>query len=436
LIPDSSENAERSAIRRLFSARLPAIDAAAARAEWLEIVEARHQLWHNVSSPKAELIRGFFNVVNLEIVKRIRPSSVFDFRNASVGNLFITGYFATDYLGAVPSLTHASARLFTGSLESAIYLLSTVCEVPSSVAVLPAINTNFSHHICAILDEGTVIPGQNMISHPLAQPSDTTISSNSAALPDAGRDTLTRPSFLSTQDVYGTTRREVEYADAVEDANLPGSLPTLRKQYIDFNKAQNGEDDLPGRISRIYYINPYGQEIRPAANSKILTALSEAKAIIYSVGSLYTSIIPSLVLRGVGDAIAAAGASTKVLILNGARDRESGPSRNPLEGLDFIQAIAKACKGSQSATGEAQSSPLRTFVTHLIYLEGHGVPLVDRQALLGLGIEPVKVYGRKSDGGGCRYDDQALTQALAFCIRGGKQSITEKSRSRRNTLES
>lgn len=91
LIPDSTEDAERAAIRRLFSARLPSSDAAAAREEWLEIVEARHELWHNVSSPKAELIRSFFNVVNLEIVKRIRPSSVFDFRNASVGNLFLTG---------------------------------------------------------------------------------------------------------------------------------------------------------------------------------------------------------------------------------------------------------------------------------------------------------------------------------------------------------
>lgn len=332
-------------------------------------------------------------------------------------------------------LTHASARLFTGSLESAIYLLSTVCEVPSSVAVLPAINTNFSHHICAILDEGTVIPGQNMISHPLAQPADMTTLSASAALPEDGLDASPSSSSRSIRNAYGTTRYEIEHADTVEDANLPGSLPTLRKQYIDFTKAQNGEDDLPGRISRIYYINPYGQEIRPAANPKILTALSEAKAIIYSVGSLYTSIVPSLVLRGVGDAIAAAGASTKVLILNGARDRESGPSRNPLDGLDFIQAIAKACTGSQGATGKAQSSPLRAFVTHLIYLEGQGVPLVDRQALLDLGIEPVKVYGRKSDAGGCRYDDQALIQALAFCIRGGKQSRIEKSRSRRNTLE-
>jgi len=55
-------------------------------------VEANHRLWSGISSPKKELIRSFFNVVNMEIVKRLRPSSKFDFSRASIGNLFLTGY--------------------------------------------------------------------------------------------------------------------------------------------------------------------------------------------------------------------------------------------------------------------------------------------------------------------------------------------------------
>jgi len=92
LIPDNGDpNPEKGAIKAFFNYRLPA-DADKARLEWLEIVEARHRLWTHISSPKKELIRSFLNLVNLEIVKRARPSSVFNFSSASIGNLFMTGY--------------------------------------------------------------------------------------------------------------------------------------------------------------------------------------------------------------------------------------------------------------------------------------------------------------------------------------------------------
>lgn len=92
LIPSGSkENADASlsATKALFNHRLSS-DANAARAEWLDIVDGRHELWASISSEKRELIRSFFNLVNMEIVKRARPSSTFDFGNAAVGNLFLT----------------------------------------------------------------------------------------------------------------------------------------------------------------------------------------------------------------------------------------------------------------------------------------------------------------------------------------------------------
>jgi hypothetical protein len=90
LIPDDDEDAEKAAIFAFFNHRLPE-ESEAARHEWLDIVEARSPLWDNISSPKKELIRSFLNLLNLEIVKRARPSSVFNFSMASVGNLFLTG---------------------------------------------------------------------------------------------------------------------------------------------------------------------------------------------------------------------------------------------------------------------------------------------------------------------------------------------------------
>jgi hypothetical protein len=91
LIPDNGDpHSEAASIKALFNHRLPP-NPKEARLEWLEIVESLHPLWHQISTPKKELIRSFLNLVNQEIVKRMRPSSRFDFSSASIGNLFLTG---------------------------------------------------------------------------------------------------------------------------------------------------------------------------------------------------------------------------------------------------------------------------------------------------------------------------------------------------------
>ncbi|KAI1206107.1 UPF0052-domain-containing protein [Annulohypoxylon truncatum] len=396
LIPGSDTDAERASIKGLFNHRLSP-DPLQARLQWLDIVEGRDELWTNISSEKRELIRSVFNHVNLEIVKRARPSSVFSFAKASIGNLFLTG-----------------ARVFTGSLESAIYLLSTICCISPTVSALPAINTNFTHHISAGLANGVQITGQNSISHPSAPTS---------LPPD---DDLLGSGNVGTSSMQQHLR-ELEEHDRIEDATLPGSLPTLRKRYIDFSKAD--EEDLPARIERIWYINPYGHEIWPLANPKVLEAIGRAGAVIYSIGSLYTSIVPSLVLRGVGEALAKSGARYKVLILNSTVDRETGPSSSPLTATDFVKAIARAAAESQGdfAVDERRKGEARKYVTHLIYLEGEGAPKVNKDELAALGVDCIRAYGRRVEGM-LRYDEAGLTRALEAVI--GK---AEMLRSRRNT---
>lgn len=91
LIPNSETDAEQASIKSLFNYRLSS-DPSQARTEWLDIVEGGHALWTDISSEKRELIRSIFNHMNMEIVRRARPSSVFNFAKASIGNLFLTGY--------------------------------------------------------------------------------------------------------------------------------------------------------------------------------------------------------------------------------------------------------------------------------------------------------------------------------------------------------
>lgn len=277
--------------------------------------------------------------------------------------------------------------------------------MPNHTSVLPAINTNFTHHISAGLANGEVITGQNNISHP----SETTALDN----------------------VLATSREDTERHDAIEDANLPGTLPTLRKQYINFSKAD--EDDLPARIERLWYINPYGQEIRLAANPMVLNALKDAQAIIYSIGSLHTSLIPSLILKGVGQAISNPAIRYKILILNSTNDRETGPSSDPYSALDFIAAISKACAESMNSSGDVTKHEYTQFVTHLIHLTGPGTPEVNKEDLREIGIETIRVYGRRVEGENfVRYDEKALVQALEVTM-GRRDPRAEKIR--RNTLE-
>lgn len=46
-------------------------------------------------------------------------------------------------------------------------------------------------------------------------------------------------------------------------------------------------------------------EVAPAPNPRVLLELRRADALIYGMGSLYTSVVPSLILRGVGECVAA-----------------------------------------------------------------------------------------------------------------------------------
>ena len=292
------------------------------------------------------------------------------------------------------------ARLFFGSLEAGMYLLGSITGIPEGVHVLPVISGNFSHHISAGLADGSVIVGQNAISHPSAP----------TALPAKG-------------GVADGHAQDMMFED-ISDANLPGSLPTLRQQNITFSK--DVEEALPSRIQRIWYINPYGQEIRPSANPKVIEALKNAQCVLYSIGSLYTSIVPCLILRGVGQELLSPHIRFKILILNGSLDRETGPI--PFTATDFITAIAQACAESRNLHEKPSPEEYKVYVTHLIHLDGEGTPKVDTEYLKNLGIRCVRVYGRRAeDRKGMRYDGRGLMQALEVIL-GKKDGGTEKTR--------
>lgn len=92
-------------------------------------------------------------------------------------------------------------------------------------------------------------------------------------------------------------------------------------------------------------------ESLPTLNPLIPPHLSNARAVIYGLGSLYTSLIPSLIVAGIGDHIAVQNTRidggeeedevvkcVKVLVLNGCNDRET----TGYSAMDFVLAVTDA----------------------------------------------------------------------------------------------
>ncbi|CAI5509269.1 unnamed protein product [Closterium sp. Naga37s-1] len=254
---------EARAVRRLLGHRLP-LHPAQAKAEWVSIVEGEHELWGGVSDPYKEIIRAFLLHFHYQILRN--AGHRFCFQHGSVGNFFFSG-----------------ARSFFRSLDAAIFLFSRVSNIPQRSLVLPCVCTNDRFTLGAELYDGSIIRGQNCISHP-----------------------------------------------AVVDS--PRHLP------LSVDKSSDTSPPLPAPIRRVFYMSSEGtnllHEVFPRVNPRVLEQIASVDAIIYGVGSLFTSICPSLILRGVGEAIAAR-ACPKVLVLNGSVDRETAG----MAASDFVLAI-------------------------------------------------------------------------------------------------
>lgn len=390
LIPSSQEH-----LRKLLSYRLPN-DPEQAKREWNHMVEGTHELWENIDPSTREIFRSFLMHVHVELLKRskhffpLNTTKLFRFELANVGNLFLTG-----------------VRLFIGSLDSAIVLFTRLTGIDPNIEVLPCINTNFSYHISALLQNGLVITGQSQISHP-SEPD-----------PIVNHEHLnvqhTRPStpaehcdmgyfdMIPKVTITGSCQPE-QYlknslsdqaslisSDEEETGNTPLYIhPALRKSQLHFNKSDHIQP-LLSPIERIFYISPYGEEILPSAYNKVVTSINNSDAIVYSIGSLMTSIIPIVILKGVAKAIANdvtndnAPSKKKIFLLNGCNDRETFG----MQAVDFIRVIFEMATHSLNEVRRSLSNTSDTslptfewisFVTHLFYIENGSIP-VDREYL-------------------------------------------------------
>ncbi|KAM0845069.1 hypothetical protein ACQ4PT_056628 [Festuca glaucescens] len=326
---------EALSVRRLLGHRLP-LDPSEAKLEWYQIVEGEHSLWDGVSRPYRETIRAFLVYFHNEILRR--PVETFCFTNGSIGNFFFAG-----------------ARIFFQSLDAAIFLFSRVSQIPAESLVLPVISTNDRLTLGCELWDGTIIRGQNEISHP------------------------------------SNGRREVVNKDC-ESCNA-----------------------LPSSIKRVFYMSSEGRnllhEVFPEANRTVLEQLSKVDCIVYAMGSLFTSICPSLVLRGIGETVASRSVP-KVLLLNGSHDRES----IGLHASGFVTAITDSLNRTYGDPDKSLKNHPKDYVNAILVPEGGQIPL-DVEILASKGIfHVITVQSVRDAKVGVIFDPQSLIQALTGLI--------------------
>ncbi|KAK7059230.1 hypothetical protein VNI00_001857 [Paramarasmius palmivorus] len=352
LIPPAPPSSPLDAIRTLLAYRLPVhYSERQAREEWRDIVEGKSHLWHGIPTDRKETIRGKYSRVleyasshvnqgflvyfESELLKRAHKN--FTFLNGSIGNYFL-----------------AAAQGFFRSLPSAIFLFSSITN--SGANILPVIVTNHTVTIAAELENGEKLVGQCEISHPVARQSSPT-------------------------------------TNVVEEWSPIDGVISQRQQNVMFEHGSKGQfEHLTSRISRLLYINAYGMEIHPSPNPEFISSIGSSDVFVYSCGSLWTSIIPCLALRGVGPAIARSRSlRAKVLLLNSENDRET----DGYTAVDYVQAITRTlndCYQPQVyGIGTVNTQyPISAFVTDLVYLKGTRVP-VDVKRLTVLGVRCTEV---------------------------------------------
>ncbi|XP_073008094.1 uncharacterized protein YNL011C isoform X2 [Typha latifolia] len=297
---------EALAVRILLGHRLP-LDSSQAKLEWYKIVEGEHYLWDGVSRPYKETIHAFLAYFQNQILRQSNGS--FCFSN----------------------------------------------DIPTESLVLPVISTNDRHTLGCELQDGTIIRGQNEISHP-------------------------------TNGCTGPVSKDCDSSKA-----------------------------LPSRIKRVFYMSSEGSnllhEVFPVVNPTVLEQLSKVDCVVYAMGSLFTSICPSLVLHGIGEIIASRNIP-KVLLLNGSHDRET----TGLSASGFVTAITDALNRTHGDPDKSLKNHPSEYINALLVPRDGHVP-VDVECLAIQGIfHVVYVDSVRDPKVGIVFEPRSLIKALTDLI--------------------
>ena len=397
---------EAIAVKGLLAHRLHPTDEELAKNEWYKIQEGDSPLWDGIDNAYATIIRRFLVHFHTEVTTNTHKER-FAFVNGSIGNFFFAG-----------------ARMFFRSMEAAIFLYARVSKLPRETMVVPCIECEDNERVTinAELTDGTILRGQNDISHPSVDKKSFTkqfhVEDGRQEVPSVfskefWTDIIESGEFpeIEGKEFWGgipqSTDGHARVRDALADGNLSSASELIQSRLVDLtlrplsvwdvDKAVTASEKLDSPIKRIYYATGDGSdsasneigEIFPRANKTMLKQLETSDAIIYGMGSLYTSIVPNLILRNVGETIAQRNCP-KILLFNGSVDRET----SGMSAADYILAIVDAL--NRKHTEYAIDFHVSEYVTHILTPDG-GQFIVDDDAIKAAELTRDKVRVVKSE---------------------------------------
>ena len=147
---------------------------------------------------------------------------------------------------------------------------------------------------------------------------------------------------------------------------------------------------------------------RPAPLPAALEAIGEADLILLGPGSLYTSVIPNLLVDGVAEAIIRSGAP-KIYVCNiMTQDGET----EGYTAADHLEALMSHGGPGLVDLCLANSAPVQSGLVEK-YRREDAVPLaVDRERIMAMGLELVERPVAAEDGNYARHDPDRLAQAI------------------------
>ncbi|XP_024992621.1 uncharacterized protein YNL011C isoform X2 [Cynara cardunculus var. scolymus] len=160
-------------------------------------------------------------------------------------------------------------------------------------------------------------------------------------------------------------------------------------------------------------------KVFPSVNPSVLEQLGNVDCIIYGMGSLFTSICPSLVLLGVGEIIASRSCA-KVLLLNGTYDRET----SGFTASCFVTAIMDALNRTYGHLNNRLKNNASQYINTVFVPKDGQIP-VDIKCLAAQGIvHVVRVESMHDPKVGVVYEPTALIQALGELLSGITNKIS------------
>ena len=249
--------------------------------------------------------------------------------------------------GSVGNFFFAGARVFFHSLDAALFLYARVSRIPPDACVLPAIQVQSDERVTlgAELADGRKLLGQSEISHPAA-------------------------------------------GSSIVD--------------------KEGAGLLPSPVARVFYVSsePSRHEVTKRAHPAVLEKIAAADAVVFGMGSLWTSICPSLLVAGVSECLAALPKEApRILLLNGSHDRET----DGMDASDVVRAVASTLNEGRT---DGQRLEASAYVNTLFVPAG-GSFAVDAVELHTLGVRLVVEVESEFDGRGrAQYQPDALVEAL------------------------